>query len=52
MARRSSIVTEYFAFMKQHKAYWLVPIVIVLLLLAILLIFGGGAAAPFIYTLF
>lgn len=52
MARRNSIVTEYLAFMKHHKAYWLVPIVLVLLLLAVLLVFGGGAAAPFIYTLF
>ncbi len=52
MARRTSIFSEYFAFLKHNKAYWMVPIVLVLLLLAALLVFGGSAAAPFIYTLF
>lgn len=52
MARRNNIVSEYLAFLKHNKAYWMVPIVLVLLLLAVLLVFGGGAAAPFIYTLF
>lgn len=42
-------------FMREHKAYWLAPIIIVTLLLAGLIVLGavgGGAAAPFIYTLF
>ena len=55
MARRANIVSEFIAFMREHKAYWVAPIVVVTLLLAGLIVLGamgGGAAAPFIYTLF
>ncbi len=47
-----SLLGEIFAMLKQHKKYWLMPIVIILLLLGLLVILGGSAAAPFIYTLF
>ncbi len=47
------LLKDLFQFMKQRKAYWLVPVIFVLLLLGILIVLGGGtAAAPFIYTLF
>ncbi|MDX2093563.1 MAG: DUF5989 family protein [Kofleriaceae bacterium] len=52
MARRTSLVKELLLFMRQHKAYWMAPIIIVLLLLVVLVILGGTGAAPFIYTLF
>jgi hypothetical protein len=52
MAKRQSLISEFLAFLKHNKAYWLVPIIIVLLLFAALIIFGGTSAAPFIYTLF
>ncbi len=52
MAKRTNIVSEFTAFLRHNKAYWLAPIAIVLLLLAVLLILGGTSAAPFIYTLF
>ena len=52
MAKRMSIVVEFFLFLKDHKAYWLVPIVVVLLLLIVLVVFTSPAVAPFIYTLF
>jgi hypothetical protein len=52
MAKRSSIVSEFLAFLKHNKAYWMIPIIVVLLLLAALIVFGGSSAAPFIYTLF
>jgi hypothetical protein len=52
MAKRNSIFSEFWQFMKENKAYWLAPILIVLALLALLVVLGGGAAAPFIYTLF
>ena len=42
---------ELWGFAKQHKAWWILPIVAFLLLLAAL-IFAGHASAPFIYTLF
>jgi Family of unknown function (DUF5989) len=44
---------ELWAFMKERKKFWLLPIVIVLLLFASLIVFTqGSAVAPFIYTLF
>lgn len=52
MAKRSSILKEFWLFMLENKAYWLAPIIIVMLLLAGVLIFGSTGAAPFIYTLF
>ena len=52
MAKRSSIVSELWKFMRAHKAYWMTPIIIVMLLLVVLVIAGGTGAAPFIYTLF
>lgn len=52
MAKRKSIVSEFILFLKQNKAYWMIPIIVAILLLSLLVIFGGTAAAPFIYTLF
>lgn len=44
---------ELWAFMKERKKFWLLPIIIVLLLLGGLLVLAqGSAVAPFIYTLF
>ncbi len=44
---------ELWAFMRERKKFWLLPIVLVLLLLGTLLVFSqGSAVAPFIYTLF
>ncbi len=40
-------------FLKQRKAWWLMPIILVLLLIGVLIVLGGSSAiAPFIYTLF
>ncbi len=44
---------ELWAFMRERKKFWLLPIVLVLLLLGTLIVFTqGSAVAPFIYTLF
>jgi hypothetical protein len=44
---------ELWAFMRERKKFWLLPIVVVLLLLGSLIVFSqGSAVAPFIYTLF
>ena len=47
------LLTDLWAFMRERKKYWLMPIIIVLLLLGVLLVAAQGSAlAPFIYTLF
>jgi hypothetical protein len=46
-------VLELWAFMKERKKFWLLPIVAVLLLFGGLIVLTqGSAVAPFIYTLF
>ena len=46
-------VLELWAFMKERKKFWLLPIVGVLLLFgALIVLTQGSAVAPFIYTLF
>jgi len=47
------LILEFWAFMKERKKFWLLPIVIVLLLFGTLIVLTqGSAVAPFIYTLF
>ena len=49
----SDFVLELWAFMRERKKFWLLPIVLVLLLFGGLIVFTqGSAVAPFIYTLF
>ena len=46
-------VIELWAFMKERKKFWLLPIIFVMLLLGGLIVLTqGSAVAPFIYTLF
>ena len=46
-------VVELWAFMRERKKFWLLPIVTVLLLFgALIVLTQGSAVAPFIYTLF
>ena len=46
-------VAELWAFMKERKKFWLLPIVLVLMLFSVLIVFTEGSAlAPFVYTLF
>ena len=46
-------VLELWAFMKERKKFWLLPIVVVLVLFGTLIVLTqGSAVAPFIYTLF
>lgn len=48
-----SILAELWAFMRERKKWWLLPIIVVMLLVGSLLIFAQGSAlAPFIYTIF
>ncbi len=46
-------VMELWAFMRERKKFWLMPILLVLLLFGTLIVLTqGSAVAPFIYTLF
>jgi hypothetical protein len=46
------LLAELWLFIREHKAYWIVPLIIVLVLMVTLITLGSTAAAPFIYTLF
>jgi hypothetical protein len=47
------LLKDLWAFMKERKKYWLLPIIIILLLFGALIVLTQGTViAPFIYTLF
>lgn len=44
---------ELWAFLRERKKFWLLPIIVCLLMLgALIVLTSGSAVAPFIYTLF
>lgn len=49
---RGNIITEFFAFLRDNKKWWLLPMLLVILVLGGLVLLGGTGLAPFIYTLF
>jgi hypothetical protein len=47
------LLLELWAFLKERKKLWLLPIIVVLVLFGTLIVLTqGSAVAPFIYTLF
>jgi len=49
----SEFISELWAFMRERKKFWLLPIVLVLLFFGSLVVLTqGSVVAPFIYTLF
>lgn len=46
------LVAEFWAFLRQNRKLYLIPLIVVLLVMAAVIILGSTAAAPFIYTLF
>ena len=46
-----TLLKEFWAFARQHKAYWIVPLVLVFALVVVLVV-AGQVSAPIIYTLF
>lgn len=47
------LLRDLWAFMRERKKFWLLPIILVMILLGALIVFAQGSAlAPFIYTLF
>lgn len=47
------LLQDLWAFMRERKKFWMLPIIVVMLLLGMLIVVTpGSAVAPFIYTLF
>lgn len=50
---QAGLVGELWAFMRERKKWWLLPVIVVMLVVGTLLVFAQGSAlAPFIYTIF
>ena len=50
---KTSIILEFWDFLKTRKKWWLGPIILIMLLMGSLIVLTqGSAVAPFIYTLF
>jgi hypothetical protein len=47
----SRLLRELFGFAREHKAWWIVPIVLVLLIVALVVV-SVSTISPFIYSLF
>jgi hypothetical protein len=47
----SRLLRELWAFAREHKVWWMVPVVCLLLLIALFLV-GVSGISPFIYSLF
>ena len=48
-----SLLLELWAFLRERKKFWLLPIILTMLLFGALMVFAQSSAlAPFIYTLF
>ena len=45
------LLRELWAFAREHKAWWIVPVVVILLLVALFVV-TVSAISPFIYSLF
>ena len=50
--RQASLFEEFFTFIIENKAWWLIPIVAVFSIVGGLLLLTSTGAAPFIYALF
>jgi len=51
--KNSSLIAEFWNFLKVRKVWWLLPIIIMLFLLGgLLIVVQSSAVSPFIYMLF
>jgi len=47
------IIKDLWAFLRERKTWWLLPVILILVTVGILLVLSSGTAvAPFVYTLF
>lgn len=48
-----SFIAELWAFMRERKKFWLLPVLVVMVVFGGLVVLSqGSAVAPFIYTIF
>ena len=52
MPKRTTVIKEFYLFIRERKAYWMVPIIIIAVLIGVLVVLGETAVAPFIYAIF
>ena len=53
MSEKTSVLSEFWLFLKEEKKWWLAPLIVVLLALGTVIVFAEGSAiAPFIYSIF
>ena len=50
--RKLSLFREFYVFVKENKAWWMIPILLVLSVVGLIVALGSTGIAPFIYTLF
>lgn len=52
MSNNSSLIVEFWNFLKERKKWWLLPTIILLVIIGILIILGQSSTlSPFIYAL-
>jgi hypothetical protein len=52
MGKRPGVIREFFLFLVDNKAWWMVPIILVLLALMGIVVAAATPLGPFIYSLF
>ena len=48
----TSLLREFFLYLRENKKWWLVPMIVVFLLLGALVLLTASPLSPFIYSLF
>ena len=51
-AKSGHFAGEVWAFLRENRKWWLLPLIVVLVLVGALVVLSTTAVAPFIYTLF
>ena len=46
------LAAEFFAFLRENKKWWLLPILLLIAAFGLLVAFAASGGAPFIYTMF
>ena len=51
MSEKTSVISEFWLFLREEKKWWLIPLVGILLLLGVVIVAAEGSAImPFVYS--